>query len=239
MPDPVSALAAGSVGSGIASLLGMNSAKESVAEGVAAANAASREMLERGLSTQRDYFQKGYDVLSPVAEAGKGVYNKLVEQLPDLTAPIVMDQTALEATPGYKFNVAQGIRAIDLSSIGRGLSGAQAKAAAAFGVNTANTLYKDQFDMANINKTNAFNRLMETAKVGTGAAGAIAGNATSAGNAALSGATGTGNTIAGNTMSGAKTEAQLEVGMGNTVGNTISNVAGMHAGKNMINKLLA
>lgn len=237
MPDPVSAIVAGAVGSGIANIFGASNGKDDIQKGVEAANAQANAMLDRGLGAQKDYFNKGYDVLSPVATQGSDVYNKLVGRLDDLTAPIVMDQAALEKTPGYQFNVDQGIRAIDLSSVSRGMSGAQAKAAAQFGVNTANTLYKDQWDMAYKNKEAAFNRLLATAGVGTDAAKAIASNATSAGNTALTAATGTGKTLSDNTLAGAKGEAAADVSMFKSAGDMISGVSGLYA-KN-INNLLA
>ena len=239
MPDPVSALAAGSIGSGIANIFGNQKGKADVEKGVAAANAQASAMLDRGLGAQKDYFGKGYDVLSPIAGQGTEVYNKLVGRLDDLTAPIVIDQATLENTPGYKFNVNQGIRAVDLSSISRGMSGAQAKAAAQFGVNTANTLYKDQYDMAFKNKEAAFNRLFNTASLGTDAAKSIASNATSAGNAALAGATGTGKTLSENTLAGAKAAAAADVNTFGTIGSTISGVSGLYANQGNINKLLS
>lgn len=239
MPDPVSALVAGSVGSGIASIFGNQKGKADVEKGVAAANAQANAMLDRGIGAQKDYFDKGYDVLSPIASKGTDVYNKLVGRLDDLTAPIVMDQATLEQTPGYKFNVDQGVRAIDLSSISRGMSGAQAKAAAQFGVNTANTLYKDQYDMAFKNKEAAFNRLLSTAGLGSDAAKSIASNATSAGNAALAGATGTGKTLSDNTLAGAKAAATADVNTFGAIGSTISGVSGLYANKGNINKLLS
>lgn len=239
MPDPVTTLVAGTVGSGIANIFGNQAGAKAVKEGTEAANRQAREMLGQGLDTQEDYFNKGYDALSPVAERGRGVYNTLVEALPELTAPVVMDQATLERTPGYQFNVGQGIRAIDLSSITRGMSGAQAKAAAQFGVNTANTLYKDQYEIAYRNKEAAFNRLLATAGVGTDAAKAIAGNATSAGNQALASATGTGKVMSENTMTGAKAQAAANVNTGAQIGSMFTNTAGMYANKNQINKLLA
>lgn len=239
MPDPVSAIVAGTVGSGIANIFGASKGKDDIQKGVQAANAQANAMLDRGLGAQKDYFSKGYDVLSPVATQGSDVYNKLVGRLDDLTAPIVMDQAALEKTPGYQFNVGQGVRAIDLSSVSRGMSGAQAKAAAQFGVNTANTLYKDQWDMAYKNKEAAFNRLLATAGVGADAAKSIASNATSAGNTALTAATGTGKTLAENTMAGAKGEAAADVSMFKSIGDTISGVSGLYANKKNINNLLA
>lgn len=239
MPDPLSALAAGSIGSGIANIFGNQAGAKDVAAATEKANAQANAMYDKGSNAQRDYFQKGYDVLSPVADQGKGVYNRLVEALPELTAPITMDQATLEATPGYKFNVSQGLRAIDLSQLSRGLSGAQAKAAAQFGVNTADTLYRSQFDMAMQNKEAAFNRLLQTATVGTDAAKSIAGNATSAGNVNLAAATGTGKTLSDNTMTAGKAQAAADVNTGATVASTLGTVTGLYANQNRINRLLA
>lgn len=237
MPDPVSAIVAGTVGSGIANIFGNQKGAKDIERAQEAANAQANAMLDRGYSTQKDYFDQGTNALMPFAKQGADVYGDLVSQLPDLTAPIVMDQAALENTPGYKFNVQQGLRAVDLSSISRGMSGAQAKAAAQFGVNTANTLYKDQWDMAYKNKEAAFNRLLQTAGLGGNAAGAIASNATSAGNAALSAATGTGKTLSDNTMTAGKAQAAADVNSFATLGNTFSNVSGMYANGGNINKL--
>ena len=239
MPDPVSTIVAGTVGSGIANIFGASKGKEDIQKGVEAANAAANAALDRGIGFQKDYFSKGYDALSPIAGMGTDVYNKLVGRLDELTAPIVMDQATLEKTPGYQFNVGQGIRAIDLSSVSRGMSGAQAKAAAQFGVNTANTLYKDQYDMAYKNKEAAFNRLLATAGVGADAAKSIAAIATSAGNTALTAATGTGKTVAENTMAGAKGEAAADVSMFKSAGDIIGGVSGIYANKKNINNLLA
>jgi hypothetical protein len=69
------------------------------------------------LAAQKDYFDQGTAALKPIADAGAGVYGDLVKALPDLTAPITMDQATLEKTPGYQFNLSQGIRGVDLSSV--------------------------------------------------------------------------------------------------------------------------
>lgn len=239
MPDPVTAIIGGTLGSAAANIFGASSAKDDMNKAVAAANAQSEKMLEKGLSTQKDYFDQGNNLLKPFAEQGGEVYKSLVSQLPDLTAPIVMDQAALEQTPGYQFNLAQGIRGVDLSAASRGLSGAQAKAAASFATNLANNTYLDQFNVANTNKTNAFNRLLQTAQLGGGAAQSAAGNATSAGNAALGGATGTGNTQSGNLITGGKVAAGADTSIGANIGNAISGTAGLIANGGNVNKLLS
>ncbi|MDB5584899.1 MAG: hypothetical protein JWR80_10075 [Bradyrhizobium sp.] len=231
MPDPVSGVLAASavVGAG-ANIFGAQSAAEAQREAAAAGSRAIADQQAKGFATQKDYFDQGVNALRPIADTGSEVYKDLVSKLPDLTAPIVMDQAALEATPGYKFTQAQGIRGIDLSSISRGLSGAQAKAAAQFATNLADTTYKTQFDIANTNKTNAFNRLLQTATVGTDAAKSIAGNATSAGNAALGNTTTVGGQLSGNAIGAGNATAAAEIATGRNVSNALTGAAGAYAG---------
>lgn len=226
MPDPVTGvMGAASVGSGIANIFGGQSAAKAQKEAAAKAAAATLAQQEKGLQTQKDYFDIGADSLRPISEAGAGVYADLVEQLPELTAPIVMDQAALEKTPGYQFNLKQGIRGVDLSAISKGLSGAQAKAAAQFATGLADNTYQNQFNNANTNKTNAFNRLLQTATVGTDASKALAGNATSAGNAALGNATSVGNALGSYEIGAGDAAAAAANKTGAQVGNIIQGVA--------------
>jgi hypothetical protein len=181
MPDPVTGvLAASAIAGAGANIFGAQSAADAQREAAAAGSKAIADQQAKGLATQKSYYDQGAAALQPIADTGSAVYKDLVSRLPDLTAPIVMDQATLEKTPGYEWTQAQGVRGVDLSSVSRGLSGAQAKAAATFATNLADTTYKTQFDIANTNKTNAFNRLLQTASVGTDAAKSIAGNATAA-----------------------------------------------------------
>lgn len=237
MPDPVSAIIGSTIGGAAANIFGAQSAASAQRDAADKASAQAGAMLDKGLSTQKDYFDRGNNLLLPTAQQGSEVYGQLVDQLPDLTAPITMDQATLEATPGYQFNVQQGMRGVDLSSVARGMSGAQAKAAAQFAVNTANTLYKDQFDMANTNKTNAFNRLLQTAQMGTDAAKNYAANATSAGNQAVSAATGTGKVQSENTMAAGKAQAGADIATGAQVGSAISGSTGAWLNRNRLNSM--
>ncbi len=226
MPDPVSGImGAASVGSGIANIFGAKSAADAQKAAADKAAAATLAQQEKGLATQKEYFDIGTGALKPISDAGAGVYNDLIKQLPDLTAPITMDQATLEKTPGYQFNLSQGLRGVDLSSVAKGMSGAQAKAAATYATNLANSTYLDQFNVANTNKTNAFNRLLQTATVGTDAAKTMAGNATSAGNAALGNTQAVGNSLGGYAVGAGNAEAAANLATGKQIGNIFSGVA--------------
>lgn len=235
MPDPISGLmAASSVGSSVANIFGASSAADAQKEAAEKAAAATLEQQAKGLAAQKDYFNIGADALKPIAGQGAGVYADLVKQLPDLTAPIVMDQAALEKTPGYQFTQKQGIRGVDLSSVARGMSGAQAKAAAEFATNLANKTYLDQFNVANTNKTNAFNRLLQTATVGTDASKALAGNATAAGNAALGNTATVGNSLGNYAVGAGNAEAAADLAIGKQTGNIFQGITGAVTGNRLL-----
>lgn len=235
MPDPISGLTAlGSLSSGVANIFGASSASKAQQAAAEKASALALEQQAKGLQAQKDYFNIGADALKPIASQGADVYGQLVKALPDLTAPIVMDQAALEQTPGYQFTRNQGIRGVDLSSVSKGLSGAQAKAAAEFATNLANKTYLDQFNVANTNKTNAFNRLLGTAQIGTNAATSLAGNATSAGNAALGNTTAVGNALGGYAVGAGNAEAAADLAIGKQAGNIFSGFTGALTGNRLL-----
>src|ERR1700682_3578128 len=107
MPDPVSAIAAGSAISGIANIFGAQSAADAQKQAAAQARQFALQQQQKGFDTQKNYFDRGANALQPLATQGNQVYGDLVKQLPDLTAPINMDQATLEKTPGYQFNLSQ------------------------------------------------------------------------------------------------------------------------------------
>jgi hypothetical protein len=218
MPDPVSALAAGSAIGGIANIFGAQSAASAQRDAAAAASAAALQQQQKGLDTQRQYYDQGANALKPLSDQGNKVYGDLVNQLPDLTAPITMDQKTLEATPGYQFNLSQSERGVDLSAVSRGMSGAQAKAAATFATGLADSTYQNQFNNANTNKTNAFNRLLTTAQVGTDASKYLANNATSAGNAALGNTATVGGQLGGYVVGAGNAQAGADIATGANIG---------------------
>ena len=108
--------------------------------------------------------------------------------------PGTMTQAELEATPGYKFTLDQGLRATQsgIAARGLGVSGAALKAASQYATNLANQTYQDQFkiaqtrfsDMSGLSKQQQDNlnawtaRLHDAATLGENAASAT-GTATS------------------------------------------------------------
>jgi hypothetical protein len=97
-----------------------------------------------------------------------------------------MTQAELEQTPGYQFDLSQGLKATQAAAAARGLgvSGASLKGAATYATGLANKTYLDQFgvsqkrfeDVLNLNQgqqgnlTNQFNRLGTIATLGENAA---------------------------------------------------------------------
>jgi len=183
------AVLGGAAVSGAASIYGAN--QDANAQTSAANQAAA---------TQMAMFQAAQRNLAPYREAGAADLTTLQGQLPFLTSPIKMDEATLEQTPGYQFTKTQGLKAVQNSAAARGLgvSGAALKGAATFATGLADQTYQTQFNLENINRSNAFNRLkalIDTgagAAAGTGTAGLItgqgvAGSQMAAGNAAAAG----------------------------------------------------
>lgn len=232
MPDPISGVVSGiaGIGSSVANIFGAQSAAEAQKEAAAKANQTVLDQQQKGLDTQKQYFDASTKDLASIAGQGSEAYKNLLNAIPDLVKPIVMDQKALEATPGYQFNLEQGIRGVNLSGVGSGLSGAQAKAAARYATGLADSTYQNQFNNANINKTNAFNFLLGSATPGIGAAGTYAGAGTSAGNAALGNTQAVGSTLSGNTVGAGDAQAAADITTGKQTGNIFGSVGSMFGG---------
>lgn len=231
MPDPVTGvLAASSVLGAGANIFGAQSAAEAQREAADKANQAALQQQQQGLAAQKGYFDQSTKSLADIANKGVGAYDDLLKAIPGLTAPITMDQKSLEATPGYQFNLEQGLRGVNLSGVASGMSGAQAKAAARYATGLADSTYQNQFNNANTNKQNAFNFLLNTANVGTGAAGGYAAAGTSAGNAALGNSQAVGNTISGNTIGAGNATAAADIATGKNISNALTGSAGAYAG---------
>ncbi len=181
-----------------------------------AANRATDAQLQMFGTTQKN--------LAPFIGAGGAATNELMTRLPQLTAPIVMDQSTLEKTPGYQFNLTQGLKSVQNSAAARGLgsSGAALKGAATFATGLADTTYGNQFNYENINRTNAYNRLKglidtgESAAAGQGVIGA-----------------GTANSIGSAQMAAGNAQAAGYNATGAAVNNLASNIGGYAAYKGL------
>jgi hypothetical protein len=191
-----------------AAIIGIGAAVGGIATAVGASSAAHAQERAAQLASQTQqsqYNQTRADLL-PYQQAGQGALNQLQQQMGYLTTPFNPTQQQLEQTPGYQFNLSQGLKSVNNALGARGLlnSGAVMKGAASYATGLADSTYLDQFNVDQANKNNIYNRLMGEAQLGDTAAGQtgqfgyltahdIAGNQIGAGNAAAAGYMGVAN----------------------------------------------
>jgi hypothetical protein len=114
--------------------------------------------------------------------------------------PIVMDQAALEKTPGYQFQLAQGLKSGVSALTARGLgptSGAAVKGAETYAEGLASENYQQQFANALANKNMEWNALYGTGQLGESAGAHIAQQAATTGSNVASNIVGSGAVQAG------------------------------------------
>jgi hypothetical protein len=221
MPDPATAILASSAGSAIANIWGANNAADDMNAAMMQANGMITAQQAKALQTFMDMFNQAKVKLDPFMETGTNAAQQLDARMGDLTAPISMTQDELEKTPGYKFLMTQGMRGVTGSNVLRGLSGAQIKGAEDFMKGLADTTYKTQFDIANTNKTNAFNRLFTTAGIGSDAAKALLNASVSGGSAILGNSATVGGQLSGNRMMGGQADAAADIAIGKQIGDAV------------------
>src|SRR3954463_994834 len=141
-----------------------------------------------------DWVLNDYQALAQAGRTGGG---------PDYLAaayanqPGRLTQSELEATPGYQFNLSQGLQATQNAAAARGLgvSGAALKGAAKYATGLADSTYQNQFNNAQTkfqnllnlntgqqsNLTNQFSRLNSVASLGENAAAGAGNSANTAG----------------------------------------------------------
>ena len=145
-------IAGATIGAGV---LGAGSSLIGGGKASSAAKDAANKQLQMYMQTRAD--------LSPFTQAGAGVLpalsalstSGLTGGGPDYLAqaagerPLQMTQAELEKTPGYQWNLAQGLKATQSAAAARGLgvSGASLKGAATYATGLADSTYKTQFDM--------------------------------------------------------------------------------------------
>ena len=224
MPDPVTAAISGvaGIGGAIANIFGAQSAASAQQAAAQQANQTVLNQQQQGLTAQKSYFDTGTAPLAGIAANGNDAYSNLLSSIPGLTAPITMDQATLDATPGYEWNLSQGVRGATLGGAATGLSGAQTKAAATYATGLADSTYQNQFNNANTNKNNAFNFLLGGATPGVNAASTFAAAGTSAGNADIANSQQVGNTLSSNTIGAGNAQAAADIATGKNVGNALT-----------------
>lgn len=149
---------------------------------------------------QQDQYKTTRSDLLPYNTAGQGVLDALTgvalagpngggtDYLAQAAGmqPGQMTEAELEATPGYQFNLSQGLKSTQSAAAARGLgvSGAALKGAATFATGLADSTYQNQFNNAqtrfqnsvNLNTaqqsniSNQYNRLAGVAQLGENAA---------------------------------------------------------------------
>jgi len=227
------AIAAGSVA---AAGIGAVSSMSAAGQASKSANAASALQAKQQATTRGD--------LAPYNAVGQSAAGQLADQNAnnwglgsqpnylDMAAgavPGTMTQSQLEATPGYQFQLGQGLQSTQSAAAARGLgvSGAALKGAATYATGLANSNYQQQFanqqqkyaDYLNLNTgqqtnvQNQYTRLSGTATLGENAAATTGQQGTQAastggnylnqaGQATAAGTTGIGNAVTGNVNSG-------------------------------------
>lgn len=171
---------------------------------------AQTKAANQASSTQMQMQNQVRGDLSPFRTAGEGFTNQLTQRMGDLTAPFSMTQANLEQTPGYQFNLTQGLKATNNALGARGLlnSGAVMKGASTFATGLADSTYMDQFNMDQTQKTNAYNKLLQGAQLGESAAAQTGAFGTQAATQIGQNTIGAGNAQAGALMSGANAIGQ-------------------------------
>ena len=188
-----------------------------VGAGASIAGASAQAGATKDASAQQmAMYQQTRNDLLPFQKFGQAGANQLQSQLPNLTAPITMDEATLRNTPGYQFNLQQGLKSVQNGAAARGLgvSGAAMKGAASYATGLADSTYQNQFNNANTNQTNAYNRLMGVAQLGENAA-------------AQTGAYGTqtAQSIGNNTIQGGNAQAAGYLGAANALTNGVNSYA--------------
>lgn len=202
------AIVGGAVIGGVGSAIGAGKAAKAQENAAATASAQA----------EQQYQQTRSDLL-PYNQQGQAAGNMLTKQLGSLTAPFSMTQANLEATPGYQFDLSQGLKSTNNALGARGLlnSGAVMKGAATYATGLADNTYQNQFNMDQTQKTNSYNKLLGVAQLGENAA-------------AQTGAYGTqtAQTVSANTIGAGNAAAAADNAFGSAVsgiGSSIGNAA--------------
>lgn len=127
---------------------------------------------DRVAAMQQEQYQQTREDLSPYRAAGEDATSRLRSKLSELTTPISVNPDDFQNSDYYRFLEKQGQKGVTNSAAARGLgkSGAALKGAAAFSKGLAAQEWKSNFDMQNINQTNAYSRLKALVDTGAGAA---------------------------------------------------------------------
>lgn len=194
--------AAGAIGSAV---IGSSAAKSASETQANAENTAAADQLNMYNQTKAS--------LAPYNTTGLSA-NQAISEMPAFNfAPT---EANLENTPGYQFNLYQGLKATQNSAAARGLgvSGAAEKGAASYASGLANSTYQNQFQNALSGYTTNLNKLQTQAGLGENAA-AMTGNY----------GTQTAQAIGQTAVGAANAQAAGQVGSANAISNGLNGAA--------------
>lgn len=168
----------GIIGNIVGGIIGGNSAKSAADTQAQAAQQASAQSLAQYQQTRSD--------LAPYRDVGQTGSNALLEALglPGGSGPNLLSanginslafqptQAQLASTPGYQFDLAQGLNGVSNSSAakGQGISGAALKGAANYATGLANNTLGTQQGIFQANLNNVLSPLTGLTGLGEGAA---------------------------------------------------------------------
>ena len=210
--------ALGSLGSGLMTSSAASSAAQTEANATSQATALLQQVGDR---TNQQF--------KPYRQIGRQGTNALTAQLPQLSSQFDPSEASLEATPGYQFDLSQGLKSTENSAAARGLgvSGAALKGASTYATGLADNTLQTQFNIDQQNKNNAYSKLAGVA--GLGESAVSSGGQIGAG---IAGAQ------ANALMAGAQGQASAEIAQGTALNPLLNNLgnyyttAGLKVGTN-------
>lgn len=209
MPPAVAIAGAAVVGAGASVVAGNKAAKAQKNAAATQAQIAADQVAEE----RRQYDQTRAD-FAPYRETGYKALDTLAS-LYGVGSKTIDPTAALEATPGYKFQMEQGLKAIDRSNSARG-------ALASGGADKARIRYAE--GIAASNYDTFANRLAALAGVGQSATGSTA----AAGEAAVNGI-GSARSMAGNAaMAAGNASASSYANTANAINSGVTNLASLY-----------
>jgi hypothetical protein len=195
--------------------------------GASTAANAQQNAASTASNTQLNMFNQEKTLLNPYVQTGNNANTALTSQLSDLSAPINMNENTLQNTPGYQFNLTQGLKSVQNGAAARGLgiSGAALKGASSYATGLADSTFQNQFNNAQTNRQTTYNMLSGQQSLGENAAAGV-------GNAGIN----TGNSIASNTIGAGNAAAGAATSIGSSIGNAANTGVQGYLLQNLLNK---
>lgn len=181
------------------------------------AGGQQKKAADKASAVQQNMYDQTRADLSPFREAGVQGTNMLMGRLPELSAPITLDDATLQNLPGYGFALRQGLKSVQSGAAARGLgkSGAAVKGAANFATGLANQFANDAFSRELAQRNQGYNQLLGASQLGANAA-------TQTGNYGVQ----TGQQISNNLIGGSAALGAGLVGGANALTNSVQNFYG-------------